>query len=270
MGHGKKKNGSMTVEAAMILPLFLFVVLNMYSAINDIALHMRIQTAMHRTSLEMAKMGYAYNRLVQGQEIFESELADVGFNLFYVKNKVISYAGSSFLDRVGISGKCEGISFLQSEVTDPEYLDLKATYMMSALFLPESFENFQMTNRARMKVWTGYDNTVNSNAQDEGEIVYITQSGEVYHRSRECSYLQPRVTQVSYLQIEACRNESGNRYSACERCSGYERGDTVYITDTGERYHVSLSCSSLHRTVLAVYLTEVEGRHACSRCGNGG
>lgn len=270
MKQMKKRSGSMTVEAAMILPLFLFVVLNLYSAINDIAVHMRMQTAMHRTGLEMVRVGYAYHRLAEGQEILESELADVGLNLFYVKDKVISYAGCDFLDRIGISGQSEGISFLQSEVTDPEYLDLKATYTMSGLFLPESFHNFQMVNRARMRVWTGYDNSVNSNARDEGEVVYITPYGVAYHRSRECSYLQPSVTQVSFSEIAFCQNESGNGYSACERCQDFERGDSVYITSTGERYHVSLSCSSLHRTVLAVYLTEVEGRHACSRCGNGG
>lgn len=272
--RGKKQkvmcSGSMTVEAAMVVPLFLFVVLNLLSAVNDIAVHMRMMTAMHRTGLELARVGYAYHKVADGCEILESELADVGFSLFYVKDKVIAYAGREFLDHVGISGNSGGISFLQTEVVDPECLDLAATYTMHALFLPEAFSSFQMVNRARMKVWTGYDNTRNSTAEDGGEVVYITEQGEVYHTLRSCSHLQLTVSQIPYTQLSAYRNENGAVYKSCERCGEGEQSGSVYITQEGDRYHTTLSCGSLRRTVLAVYLSEVGDRRACSRCGSGG
>lgn len=268
-GQDKTVRASMTVEAAMVVPLFLFAVMNLFSAVNDIAVHMRLETAMHRVGLELARTGYAYHKVAAGCEVLESEIADVGFSLFYVRERVADHAGREFLDRVGISGDSEGISFLQSKITDPEYLDLSAVYTMGALFLPESFSDFQMVNRARLKVWTGYDNTVNSMAEDEGEVVYITEQGEVYHLLRSCSHLQLTISQVSYADLSGYRNENGAAYHACERCAEGEISETVYITQEGDCYHTTLSCGSLRRTVLAVYLSEVGDRRACSRCGSG-
>lgn len=259
--------GSMTVEAAMVVPLFLFVILNLFSAINYIAVHMRLEAAMHQTGQQLARVGYAYHKIAEGYEILESEVANIGFSNFYVKEKVMEHAGEEFLERVGISGGTEGILFLQSDIIDPECLDLVATYYTKALFLPETFASFGMVNRVRMKVWTGYDNTAAGRVNDEGEVVYITEQGEVYHMLRSCTHLQLSVSQIPYAEVELHRNEAGASYVPCERCDSVEVQETVYITQEGDRYHTTISCGGLRRTVIAVYLKEVEGRRACSRCG---
>lgn len=260
--------GSMTIEAAMVVPLFLFVILNLFAAVNFIALHVRLETAMHQTGLELAKAGYAYHKVAEGCNFLESEIADIGFEVFYVKDKVISAAGENFIDGVGISGGSEGISFFQSEITDPEYLDLTATYHTAALFLPETFSSFQMVNRARLKVWTGYDNTQNQGKEENSEqIVYITETGKVYHFSRDCTYLQLSVSQVPYEGLVNLRNAYGAKYYSCELCGEGAWDQNVYITEDGTRYHTTLSCSGLKRTVFAIPISQTGSRHACSRCG---
>ena len=101
--------------------------------------------------------------------------------------------------------------------------------------------------------------------KEEDETVYVTETGLVYHKDYHCTYLDLSIRMVQGKEISGLRNESGGRYYACEHCGG-KGGGSAYITDYGDRYHSSLSCSSLKRTVYAVPLSEVIGKGACSKC----
>ncbi|MBD8948918.1 MAG: pilus assembly protein, partial [Blautia obeum] len=59
------------------------------------------------------------------------------------------------------------------------------------------------------------------------------------------------------------RNKSGEKYHACERCRAGSAG-SVYITGEGNRYHGSLSCSGLKRTVEEVLQKDC-GLRPCSK-----
>ena len=88
----------------------------------------------------------------------------------------------------------------------------------------------------------------------------------VYHRDYHCTHLELSIHMVLQSEIESLRNEGGGKYHPCQHCIK-GAGGGVYITDTGDRYHSSLSCSGLKRTIYAVPLSEVAGKGACSRCG---
>ena len=77
--------------------------------------------------------------------------------------------------------------------------------------------------------------------------------------------LKDFVLNVGKEELTALRNASGGRYSPCEKCGGDGSG-IVYITNEGDRYHNTIECSGLKRSVRCVPLSEAGGRAPCSRC----
>lgn len=118
-----------------------------------------------------------------------------------------------------------------------------------------------------VRAWVGYTGESFQNHAGEA-IVYITPTGSVYHKSRDCTYLRFSIRQVATGDLSGERNQSGSRYTPCIYCirMGWA-GGTAYITDYGTSYHSSAGCQGLKRTVTAIPLSEALGRHACSRCG---
>lgn len=107
---------------------------------------------------------------------------------------------------------------------------------------------------------------------DASEIVYITENGEVYHRNRACRYLKIKTKEIQYHEVEYIRNMSGEKYKSCLKCIGRGKqppsfNTPVYVTDYGNRYHITNSCRAISRNVMAVLISEAGGKRACSKCG---
>lgn len=118
----------------------------------------------------------------------------------------------------------------------------------------------------RIKAWTGYE--AGGFGEEDDQIVYVTDTGVVYHKNPHCTHLDLSIHAAASSELNSLRNENGGKYHACEKCvHGSSMGGSVYITDQGDRYHNSLTCSGLKRTVYTARISEVPGKRACSKCG---
>ena len=155
----------------------------------------------------------------------------------------------------------------------PEHIILPDVYTYAPVESCFPLMSVSMFNSVKVHAWTGREYENNGQEEDktdqEEQMVYVTETGSVYHRKLECSYLNLSVSHVSGSSIGAYRNQNGEKYSPCETCAKNQNpAGIVYITDTGNRYHNLESCSGLKRTVRLVKCSEVNGSmHACSRCG---
>lgn len=260
-------NASMTVEAAIVLPLFMFFIVQVMSAINMIGVQSRLGAALHQTGNKMAFSGYIYGK--SSDNILIDGLASVALTEIYAKNQVLDYAGKDYLDKSCVKGGSSGIHFNGTSIMGSnDVIEICLYYQVQPLFTILGFDGFDMSQCYYGRAWTGYDveNTV-SNMDDNDPMVYVTETGTVYHTNRNCTYLNPSITSISSNEINGSRNQSGGKYYPCERCVHSIIPDIVYITNQGSSYHTSITCSGLKRTIYTIPLSKVGGKGKCSKCG---
>ena len=282
--------GSMTVEAALVLPLFLFFFLNLGSVIELLRLHANLETALQSAGrnvalygamatdpfLEMGRTGHASPGGITPEEEEESageapllgEIGDLAVTGLYVRQSLISELGADYLDTAPILGGAGGLSFLESEVVGSgDLVDLVVTWQTKAPF-PGPFFSFRMSSRYYAHLWNGYEVKGEQTDLQQERIVYITADSEVYHVTTACTHLKLTVRVIGAGELESARNAEGARYYPCEFCTGGEMPEDVYVAREGRRFHYSGTCKGLTRSYTPVPLSEVEDSHRpCSRCG---
>lgn len=232
-------SGSLTVEAALVVPIFLFVMVG-------ILFFFRILQVTQNTYGALAATG---SRLSVEAEEEVSLWKAIG----YFQGKLLGESCSYI-----VGGKA-GIRWEALE--ESEYIDLQIQYKCKLPVQLFQIKYIPIKQQVRIKKWTGYHK---ENQEENGRMwVYVTPTGEVYHTTRRCSHLQ-----LSIFTMDKERAISQG-YTVCLSCK--EEKDLYsyyYVTEDGERYHKSLSCSGLKRTIYMIKLSEVGNRRICERCGS--
>ena len=271
----RKISAGMTVEAGIVLPLFLFFFLNLGCVMEMIRLHGNLQLALWQVGSMLSVYGYALDsgELPEDETSGDGwwkELAGNAVSAIYVKGKMVDSAGEAYLNHSPLTGGADGLQLWESRIFGSEdNIDIVVTYSVSPWSSLIGFPSFRMSNRYYAHIWNGYELSGGGEAGEEARTVYITETGTVYHLSRDCTHLQLSVSQVTAGGIDEARNQHGSRYRPCERCAGGGMPAVLYITTEGDRYHYSQECSGLKRTVFSMTLEEAleAGYRSCSRCG---
>ncbi len=265
----KKVRASMTVEAALVLPLFLFFFLNLSGAMQMIRLHGNLQLAMEEVGKKLTIHGYALeNRdLPEGEENgLLQEIGDVAFSYTYVKRRIVDYLGEDYLEASPLTYGTEGLQFWESDIfSENDCIDIILTYSVSPVMEVVGHRPFRMSNRYYGHIWNGYQ-IPSALEGEEYTIVYIAENGVVYHESRDCTHLLLTIKRVTLQQALCSRNRQGGKYTECEKCVKGQAEGELYIADEGDRYHNDRQCPGLKRTVFVMRKGEADAYRACSRC----
>lgn len=243
--------GSLTIEAAFALPIFLYAIICLVLLLEIHAIQVRMQQAVTYAAINSAH-DYA--------------IVPIPYPV-RLHSEIINHMGEELLDRSLIQDGASGVNSLFSYV-NPKNDEVHAN-VSYRIQLPIPFYEHLTVKRkvsAHVKAWTGLD--VERLEAEDLDMVYITDTGIVYHESASCTHLQLSIRYINASQLSSERNIDGSIYKRCERCGvgGYQGG--VYVTGWGTRYHSSLSCSGLKRTIQVIPRSKIGIRGGCSRCSS--
>lgn len=185
------------------------------------------------------------------------------------------YTRSSVMGKAGDTSAVKNANFLLSSfLEEDDMIHLVMTYQVKSPVGGIRIPGVFFIQRASVRGWIGRSGSEGLLSNESGEAadgtekVFVTAHGTVYHRDLSCTHIKLSISQVGKAEIEALRNQGGEKYHSCEMC-GKHAGGQVYITKEGNRYHSTLDCSGLKRTIKEVSLEELDGKKACSKCGGG-
>ena len=257
--------GSMTVEAAMVLPLFLFCFLNLFLILNIYSLQTTLMAALRETGQDLCVYGYAYERMVQEEddEGLEAFAENIAFSYSYVKYKVENYCGKEYLEQSPLSYGRKGLVYADSSVLQQgDIVDLVVSYRVSPLIDLAGFRPKWFYSRYYGRAWTGYD----VEAAKREEMVYVAEYARVFHKESSCTYINLSVHSVTADALPVLTNAEGKHYKPCETCRP-DKEQVLYITQEGNHYHGNAGCRGLKRTVYMAKRKDVEGSLSpCGRC----
>lgn len=291
--HQGRTAGSMTVEAALVLPLFLFFFLNLGSVLEIMRLHGKMETALWEVGRETGVYGSAlrlgkiwkdcvrdignraektetngsknFREIAEGilEGLSFSGIGDIALSQTYVKTGIVNFLGSEYLYAAPIRGGPEGLYFLGSNiVNEDDVLEIIVTYPIEPFWAPAAFRPFLLENRYYGRLWTGYDVEKAVSA-----VFYLTDNEEVFHTDRSCTHLLLSVRQIPWTSLASEVNERGQQYRMCEKCMRGWLPKDVWIAREGDCFHARRDCPGLKRIYRAVTWEEAKNYRPCSRCG---
>lgn len=245
-----KGRGSLTVEAALVLPIFLFAALSIVYMNRLILYEEKVQWALNRVareaSVEYAALGNSYVT-----------------NPLYLTGKMKQYVKED-----GLS-----VSLLRSRFdTENDEWRLVADCRVTVPFPMVAAGWATFTEQVSTRAFTGVDTRSKAAGGVDDAAVYVTKTGTVYHRRLSCPYLTLSISEVKYGDLEYVRGADGGKYYACEACGRgnvFRPEENVFICNYGDRFHTSRACKNIRRSIQEIRISEAGGRLPCSKCAKG-
>lgn len=267
-----------TVEAAFVLPIVLFAFCAFLYFMVIFNLQVILQEELTESARDVARYAFTYEEILSMSPAEEKELKDNlepeltdmlyhGFSSAYALEHIKEGIGREWLDNSCIKGGADGLFLISDSLLDNnQMVDMVLRYRVEIPYLPGDFFELLCVQRVRIRAFTGFMPIAEEEESTE-ELVYITETGAVYHTNKYCTHLNLSIRAVESQTLATLRNNNGGKYYACELCNGVpEASGIVYLTVHGDRYHGRADCQGLKRTWMAIPLSQVGERRQCTRC----
>lgn len=259
--HHASLNGSFTIEASVVLPLFVGFIAFMLYFMRIVMVEEGVQQALNKSVREVAAATTNY-----------SDHSGVATTSAAIAKTHIHLSDDPFVEKFVTLGNW-AIIYSDDNYSD-NYVTIIANYSIRFPIDFFGYINTHVTQSARSRMWIGDDPSegkinINNIEDNNSELVYVAETGIVYHNSRECAYLDLNIKMIPAKSVPAERNSSGHIYYPCSKCHpSTKSADYLYITTYGTVYHNSLTCSGIKRTVYKIEKEEAlaTGKGGCSKC----
>ncbi len=245
----KSYKASMTVEAALVMPIFLFAVLSLLSIFQIMKIKSCMDVAVMEAGNEYCVKQYGAN----SADLIMPVSVQKNINDFLEKN-----LSKSEKERLGQKILVTDISYGEEK----NIVSFRVDYEVSTDFGLPGLDNVKLFTSYYGHKWCGY-----VSKEEKGRMVFISNTQEVYHLNKNCSYLNVTVQKVPYSNLTYYRNGNGSKYVSCDFCNKLAYGGSVYITPEGRNYHNTETCIGLTRHIYTVLLSSVKNKKPCSGCG---
>lgn len=271
-------NGSMTLEAALVLPIFILVVVWFVNFMTVLNYQNIMQSSINQAAVAIGRYSYVTNRIYEGTDIdrssstldIDKDVLVSGISTGYVRKEILTEEVKNYSEKVNVIGGYTGISVIDSKINEEDkgINDIRVNYSISMDFLGGVVHSLRLSNRCYFRSWIGTSIVKQKTDDKDGKTVFITKTGDVYHLTETCTYIKVSLKKAKYSDISYLRNESGAKYRICSKCVDKELkdNDIVYITESGTKFHSDSRCSKIKRDVISIDISEVGDRKLCSRC----
>lgn len=278
--HGRASyvtlDGSLTVEASLVMPLFIFAIVSIIQIMIFMNVQLKLQSSLYNQTMKVAGYSFLTESVEQclPQEISKDDykaavsIIENGITEVLVKSMVINDLGDDFFNLPWISGGKNGINIIFSAGAGERNIDVILSYKLKFMYNFLGIGSVNIVARANISKWTGVTRIEKpDDEKKDTENVFVTKNGTVYHIYRDCTYLAVKLTKIKYSDVDDRRNKSGGKYYPCSSCiKNIADMNYVYISQYGECYHADDKCKTIYHNILEVSKDEVSDRKLCSKC----
>lgn len=252
--------GSMTVEACLVLPLFLFFLMTVLMGIEITRMQSQVWYALCTSESDCFRES-CIDQMNDRLEATKMNITTLAQNELYARKDSLF----CLRDIVKLTD-C-------SDLEGTGKIELQADYEIKPFiyWLPISNTSYGVMcfqDVLTAHAFCGYKGSLDGSSwKEQTTYVFVTKTGSRYHQNKECISLRITPLSVDRSELGQRRNQQGGKYYPCEKCHPTGRG-MVFLTQDGNRYHKDVNCSALKRTVYMVSLEDAvrDGKTSCGRC----